>query len=162
MRCWVCKRQARGFGHTDVRFKANDPRHHPLDWVFCSKRCQDIFHAMYGHWKTAQERGTKISEADMVNATEIERASLRKCLKAFGAAAESIGFDKPLGDCDEAQAMQVIEAIVTCFTNAMAAHHEMSKYPPVRGLPEVKDPLVRDPLTDFSDLEDKAFWEKTP
>ena len=142
MRCWVCKRQARGFGHTDVRFKANDPRHHPLGWVFCSKRCQDIFHAMYGHWKTAQERGTKISEADMVNATEIERASLRKCLKAFGAAAEAIGFDKPLGDYDEAQAMAVIETIVTCFTNAMAAHHEMSKYPPVRGLPEVRDPLT--------------------
>ncbi len=157
MRCWVCKRQARGFGHTDVRFKANDPRHHPLDWVFCSKRCQDIFHAMYGHWKTARDRDVKISEADMVNATEIERASLRKCLKAFGAAAESIGFDKPLGDYDEAQAMAVIETIVTCFTNAMAAHHEMSKYPPVRGLPE-----VRDPLTDFSDLEDKAFWEKSP
>ncbi len=157
MRCWVCKRQARGFGHTDVRFKANDPRHHPLDWVFCSKRCQDIFHAMYGHWKTARDRGVKISEADMVNATEIERASLRKCLKAFGAAAEAIGFDKPLGDYDEAQAMAVIETIVTCFTNAMAAHHEMSKYPPVRGLPE-----VRDPLTDFSDLEDKAFWEKSP
>ena len=157
MRCWVCKRQARGFGHTDVRFKANDPRHYPLDWVFCSKRCQDIFHAMYGHWKTARDRGVKISEADMVNATEIERASLRKCLKAFGAAAEAIGFDKPLGDYDEAQAMAVIETIVTCFTNAMAAHHEMSKYPPVRGLPE-----VRDPLTDFSDLEDKAFWEKSP
>ncbi len=157
MRCWVCKRQARGFGHTDVRFKANDPRHHPLDWVFCSKRCQDIFHAMYGHWKTARDRGVKISEADMVNATEIERASLRKCLKAFGAAAEAIGFNKPLGDYDEAQAMAVIEAIVTCFTNAMAAHHEMSKYPPVRGLPE-----VRDPLTDFSDLEDKEFWEKSP
>ena len=93
----------------------------------------------------------------MVNATEIERASMKKCLKAFGVAAEAIGFDKPLGDYDEAQAMAVIEAIVTCFTNAMAAHHEMSKYPPVRGLPE-----VRDPLTDFSDQEDKEFWEKSP
>ena len=53
--------------------------------------------------------------------------------------------------------MQVIGAIVTCFTNAMAAHHEMAKYPPVHGMPE-----GRDPLTDFSDLEDKAFWERTP
>ena len=56
-----------------------------------------------------------------------------------------------------ASVLQVIGAIVTCFTNAMAAHHEMAKYPPVRGMPE-----VRDPLTDFSDLEDKAFWEKSP
>ena len=74
----------------------------------------------------------------------------------FGAAAEAIGFDKPLGEYAEREALQVIGAIVTCFTNAMAAHHEMAKYPPVRGMPE-----VRDPLTDFSDLEDEAFWEKS-
>lgn len=154
MKCWICKRHARGFGHTDTRFKANDPRHHVLDWVFCSKRCQDIFHALYGQWKTAQERSTPIPEAEMVNASEIERTCLKKCLKAFGAAAESIGFDKPLGDYAEDEALAVIEAIVTCFTNAMAAHHEMSKYPPMRGLPETPDPLV----PHFDDLEDKEFW----
>ena len=93
----------------------------------------------------------------MIDATEIERACLKKCLKAFGAAAEDIGFDKPLGEYAEQEAMQVIGAIVTCFTNAMAAHHEMAKYPPVHGMPE-----GRDPLTDFSDLEDKAYWERTP
>lgn len=157
MKCWVCKRQARGFGHSDTRFKPTDPRHHPWDWVFCSRRCQDAFHALYGRWKHARTQGIPIPETDMIDATEIERVCLQKCLKAFGAAAEAIGFDKSLGEYAETEALQVIGAIVTCFTNAMAAHHEMAKYPPVRGMPE-----VRDPLTDFSDLEDKAFWEKSP
>mgnify|MGYP001206626239 FL=1 len=157
MKCWVCKRQARGFGHSDTRFKPTDPRHHPWDWVFCSRRCQDAFHALYGRWKHARTQGIPIPETDMIDATEIERACLQKCLKAFGAAAEAIGFDKPLGEYAETEALQVIGAIVTCFTNAMAAHHEMAKYPPVHGMPE-----GRDPLTDFSDLEDKAYWERTP
>jgi hypothetical protein len=53
MKCWVCKRQARGFGHTDNRHQG-DPRRYPIDWVFCSRRCQDAFHALYGNWKNAR------------------------------------------------------------------------------------------------------------
>ena len=45
-KCWVCKRQARGFGHSDGRFKIAEPRRYPLDWEFCSRRCQDIFHTL--------------------------------------------------------------------------------------------------------------------
>ena len=26
MKCWICKRQARGYGHFDGRFKTADPR----------------------------------------------------------------------------------------------------------------------------------------
>lgn len=49
-KCWVCSRQARGFGHMDGRFRIADPRRYPLDWVFCSRRCQDAFHRLYGLW----------------------------------------------------------------------------------------------------------------
>ena len=49
MKCWVCKRQARGYGHTDNRYGVGDPRRYPIDWVFCSRRCQDAFHALYGN-----------------------------------------------------------------------------------------------------------------
>ena len=65
-KCWVCKRQARGFGHSDGRFKIADPRRYPLDWVFCSRRCQDIFHALYGRQVAAEERG----ETLMIDASE--------------------------------------------------------------------------------------------
>ena len=50
MKCWVCKRQARGFGHTDNRHGVGNPRRYPIDWVFCSQRCQNAFHALYGNW----------------------------------------------------------------------------------------------------------------
>lgn len=62
----------------------------------------------------------------MIDATEHERAAMRACLKAFGEAAGVIGFDKPLGAYSEGEALAVIEAIVTGYTEAMveqrAAH----------------------------------------
>ena len=75
---------------------------------------------------------------------------------ATGEAAGEIGFAKPLGDYSEAEALQVIDAIVTCWTDAMVAHHEVSKYPPVRGMPPTPDPLANP----FADLEDDLPWEE--
>ncbi|WP_062196796.1 DUF6511 domain-containing protein [Caldimonas taiwanensis] len=152
MKCWVCKRQARGYGHLDSRHPVGDARRYPIDWVFCSRRCQQAFHALYGHWLRVQEGRIDKTEVAMIDPSDVELAAMRKCLKAFGEAAESIGFDKPLGAYSEAEALQVIDAIVTGYTEAMVAHHEASKYPPVRGL---KDP-VSDP---FADLEDDLPWE---
>jgi len=148
MKCWVCSRQARGYGHTDNRHGIGNPRRYPIDWVFCSRRCQDTFHRMYGHWADAQKFG---KEVKMIDASDIERAAMRQCLKAFGEAAGEIGFAKPLGDYSEAEALQVIDAIVTGYTDAMVVHHEASKYPPVRGLP---------PAYPFADMEDDLPWEQ--
>lgn len=153
MKCWVCKRQARGYGHSDLRHPVGDARRYPIDWVFCSRRCQEAFHTLYGHWLRVQEGRTPKTEVAMIDPSDVELAAMRKCLKAFGAAAEGIGFDKPLGAYSEAEALQVIDAIVTCYTDAMVEHHEATKYPPVRGL---KDP-VSDP---FADLEDDLPWEE--
>lgn len=153
MKCWVCQRQARGFGHNDGRHKIGDPRRYPLDWVFCSRRCQDIFHTLYGRRLAAEERGG----APMVDASEIERAAMRDCLKAFGAAAEAVGFDKPLGAYSEAEAMKVIDAIVTRYTEALTEHHERASTLPLRGVQKVE--VVRDP---FADLKDDLPWETKP
>lgn len=132
MRCRVCYRQARGFGHLDIRFKVADPRRYPWDGVFCSRRCQTAFQRLYHYRVAASGFG---GEVVMIDATEVERAALRACLKPFGEAAGVIGFDKPLGAYSEAEALAVIEAIVTGFTGAMVAHHAASRYPPLRGLP---------------------------
>ncbi len=152
MKCWVCSRQARGFGHSDGRFKVADPRRYPLDWVFCSRRCQDTFRKLYGHWGDATERGKEIV---MIDPSEMELASMRQCLKAFGAAAGEIGFEKPLGAYSEKEALRVIESIVTCYTDAMVDAHEATKFPPLRGMKGV----VGDP---FADLKDDLPWETTP
>ena len=153
MKCWVCKRQARGFGHTDLRHPVGDARRYPIDWVFCSRRCQEAFHALYGQWLRVQEGRSPKTEVAMIDPSYVELAAMKKCLKAFGEVAGEIGFAKPLGEYSEAEALQVIDAIVTCYTEAMVEHHEATKYPPVRGL---KRP-VSDP---FADLEDDLPWEE--
>ena len=154
MKCWVCTRQARGFGHTDNQHGVGNPRRYPIDWVFCSQRCQNVFHAMYGNWLKAKDEPGKRREVVMIDPSDIEIASMKKRLKAFGEAAGKIGFTKPLGDYSEAEALRVIDAIVTRYTDAMVEHHEATKFPPVRGMPPTPDPLANP----FADLEDDLPW----
>lgn len=149
MKCWVCNRQARGLGHLDGRFKIADPRRYPLDWVFCSRRCQDAFHKLYGVWADTQPSQREVF---MIDPSEMEIASMRKCLKAFGEAAGEIGFEKPLGAYSEAEALRVVDAIVTCYTDAMVEAHEATKRPPIRGL----EASAGGP---FADLKDDLPWE---
>jgi hypothetical protein len=158
VKCWVCTRQARGFGHTDNQHGIGNPRRYPIDWVFCSQRCQNVFHAMYGNWLKAKDEPGKRREVVMIDPSDIEIASMKKCLKAFGEAAGEIGFTKPLGDYSEAEALRVIDAIVTRYTEAMVEHHEATKFPPVRGMPPTPDPLANP----FADLEDDLPWETKP
>ena len=154
MKCWGCKRQARGYGHSDLRHPVGDARRYPIDWVFCSRRCQQAFHALYGNWLRVRDGRPPLGEVAMIDPSDVELAAMRKCLKAFGAAAGEIGFAKPLGDYAEAEALRVIDAIVTCYTEAMAAHHEATKFPPVRGLPPTPDPLAPDAANPFVDFDD--------
>jgi hypothetical protein len=160
VKCWVCKRQARGFGHTDNQHGVGDPRRYPIDWVFCSQRCQTAFHAIYGNWLRAKDGRSDIKGVSMIDPSDIELAAMRKCLKSFGEAAGEIGFAKPLGNYSEAEALQVIDAIVTCYTEAMVEHHEASKYPPVRGMPPTADPMTPSSANPFADLEDDLPWEE--
>ena len=159
MKCWVCSRQARGYGHTDNRHRTGHPQRYPLDWVFCSERCQKAFHAMYGNWVRLKDDLVDSKGVTMVNLSEVEKNAMVKCLKAFGEAAGAVGFTKPLGDYSESEALKVIDSIVTCFTQAMVKHHEKSKYPPVRGLPEVLDPMANPMANPFADMENDLPWE---
>jgi len=138
----------------DGRFKTADPRRYVLDWVFCSRRCQDAFHALYGNWQRAKDGRIDRTEVAMIDPSDIEMAAMRQCLKAFGEAAGEIGFAKPLGDYSEAEALRVIDAIVTCWSEAMVAHHEKTKFPPVRGMPSTPDPLAPDAANPFADFDD--------
>ena len=114
---------------------------------------------MYGNWVRLKDDLVDSKGAVMVNLSEVEQNAMVKCLKAFGEAAGAIGFTKPLGDYSESEALKVIDAIVTCFTQAMVEHHEKSKYPPVRGLPEVADPMANLEANPFADMENDLPWE---
>ncbi|RPE15464.1 hypothetical protein DF122_21190 [Burkholderia pseudomallei] len=153
MKCWVCTRQARGFGHADTRHGIGDPRRYPIDWAFCSRHCQDVFHALYGARLRAMDDSAANTETTMIDPSDVERAAMKHCLKAFGEAAGEIGFERPLGDYCEAEALRVIDAIVTCWTDAMAEHHASSRQSVVRGAPQVRDP--------FADMAEDLPWEAT-
>ena len=159
MKCWVCTRQARGYGHTDNRHGIGHPARYPIDWVFCSRRCQDAFHAIYGNWTRVKDGIKDKMEVAMIDPSDIELGAMRKCLKSFGEAAGEIGFDKPLGHYSESEALQVIDAIVTCYTEAMVEHHETTKFPPVRGMAPTPDPMAPDAANPFADLEDDLPWD---
>lgn len=91
----------------------------------------------------------------MIDPSDAELAAMKQCLKAFGEAAGEIGFQKPLGDYSEKEALRVVDAIVTCYTEAMIEHHEATRHPPIRGLPATE-------ANAFSDMKDDLPWEKTP
>jgi len=158
VKCWVCTRQARGYGHTDNRHGIGNPARYPIDWVFCSRRCQDAFHALYGNWTRFKDGIKHKTEVAMIDPSDIEMGAMRKCLKYFSEAAGEIGFDKPLGHYSEPEALQVIDAIVTCYTEAMVEHHETTKFPPVRGMAPTPDPMAPDVANPFADLEDDLPW----
>jgi hypothetical protein len=122
--------------------------------VFCSRRCQDAFHALYSNWTRVKDGIKHKTEVAMIDPSDIELGAMRKCLKSFGEAAGEIGFDKPLGHYSESEALQVIDAIVTCYTEAMVEHHETTKFPPVRGMAPTPDPMANP----FADLEDDLPW----
>ena len=117
---------------------------------------------MYGNWQRVCNGDIDIKGVAMIDPSEMESAAMKQCLKFFGEAAGEIGFTKPLGDYSEAQALAVIEAIVTGYTEAMVAHHEATKFPPVRGLPHTPDPMSVNPANPFSDMEDDLPWETKP
>ncbi|MGD7523570.1 DUF6511 domain-containing protein [Ralstonia pseudosolanacearum] len=155
MQCWVCRRQARGHRHSDLRFRVGDPRRHPPDWAFCSRRCQDAFHAMYGAWrKTEPPLSESLTrEAHMPETTAQQRAAMRRCLRPFGQVAGEIGFDKPLAHYAEEEAMQVIGAIVSAYTEAMAPNAPRAQAASVGQRRSVG--LSADA---FADLEDDIPW----
>ncbi|MDO3619358.1 DUF6511 domain-containing protein, partial [Ralstonia pseudosolanacearum] len=96
----------------------------------------------------------------MLDASDIERTAMRTCLKAFGRVAEEIGFTKPLAAYTEAEALRVIDAIVTRYTEAMVEHHETTRMPPVRRGAAAKATATATAQDPFAELEELP-WETT-
>lgn len=133
MKCWVCFRQARGYGHVDVRFKVGHPLRYPIDWVFCSQRCQACFHRLYVAGVRSLERDGRLPTEDgVIDPSDAELAAMQQCLKPLGEAAGAIGMDRPLASYTEHEALRLINAVVTTYVEAMVQEHERSKLPSVR------------------------------
>jgi len=158
VKCWVCSRSARGYGHTDTRYKPGDPNRYISDWVFCSRRCQDAFHRLYGQWKHLKEINPD-QEVTVIDPTKQEQAAMRASLRFFGEAASEIGFDKPLGQYSEAEALRVIQAIIAGYQSAMVEYHEGARVSAVGAATREAsaDPMTQD--NPFAGLKDDLPWE---
>ena len=121
----------------DLRFTVGSAKRYPIDWVFCSMRCQACFHRLYvsglkmlkpeGHGSVVMAQG-----AVMIDPTEAEIIAMRRCLKPLGDAASAIGINRPLASYSQDEALRLINAVVTTYVETMVQEHERSKYPPVR------------------------------
>ena len=121
----------------DLRFKMGHPKRYPIDWIFCSRRCQACFHRLYAAGVRALEREGALPTradwgADVIDPSEAELAAMQQCLKPLGEAAGEIGMDRPLSSYTQQEALRLINAVVTTYVEAMVQEHERSKYPPVR------------------------------
>jgi len=109
------------------------PKRYPIDWIFCSRRCQDCFHRLYAAGVRYLEReGALPTGVGVIDPTEAEIAAMQQCLKPLGEAASEIGMDRPLSSYTQQEALQLINAVVTTYVEAMVQEHERSKYPSVR------------------------------
>ena len=96
-----------------------------------------------------------------------ELAAMQQCLKPLGEAASEIGMDRPLSSYTQQEALQLINAVVTTYVEAMVQEHERSKYPPVRmpGTAPVHDPIRESAQAaagnPFADMKDDLPWETT-
>ncbi|WP_028861246.1 DUF6511 domain-containing protein [Ralstonia pseudosolanacearum] len=155
MQCWVCRQQARGYRHSDLRFRVGDPRRHPPDWAFCSRCCQDAFHAMYGAWRETEPPLSEslTREAHMPETTAQQRAAMRRCLRPFGQVAGEIGFDKPLAHYAEDEALRVIKVIVSAYAEAIALNA-----PSAQAASMGQRRSVGLSADAFADLEDDIPW----
>ena len=117
----------------DLRFKVGHPKRYPIDWIFCSRRCQACFHRLYAAGLWALEREGALSTGlGVIDPTDAELAAMQQCLKPLGEAAGEIGMDRPLSSYTQLEALALINAVVTTYVEAMVQEHERSKYPPVR------------------------------
>ena len=117
----------------DLRFKVGHPNRYPIDWIFCSRRCQDCFHRLYAAGVRSLEReGSLQTGVGVIDPTEAELTAMQQCLKPLGEAASEIGMDRPLSSYTQQEALQLINAVVTTYVEAMVQEHERSQYPSVR------------------------------
>jgi hypothetical protein len=117
----------------DLRFKVGHPKRYPIDWIFCSRRCQDCFHRLYAAGVRSLERqGSLQTGVGVIDPTEAELTAMQQCLKPLGEAASAIGMDRSLSSYTQQEALQLINAVVTTYVEAMVQEHERSKYPSVR------------------------------
>ncbi|MDA0902536.1 MAG: DUF6511 domain-containing protein [Proteobacteria bacterium] len=104
--CFICKREAGGFGFIPPPLHASDPRNHKMMKHFCSMRCQEIFSKNY-------------KENNMIDLTKNEKEAIESTLKPVGEYVAEIGMDRPLSSYAREEVLCLIEVAVTAYFDFM-------------------------------------------
>ena len=105
MTCFICKRESRGFGWLDQRYKIGDPKRYAIK--FCSIACQK----RYGLLKKKTQWG-----GVMIDATKNERLAMdyaRQNMAEY--VGHDIGFDKALSAYSLEQVQTLISVIISNY-----------------------------------------------
>ncbi|QKS28234.1 MAG: hypothetical protein HT579_04370 [Candidatus Accumulibacter similis] len=117
MRCAVCSRQARGFGHFHSALPRTDPRRTAKRWQFCSMRCLDAFSRL-------MTRLIGLQEDAMVDPTEMEIAAMHAALAPLGDLVVAAGLERPLAEYRKEEVLRLIEVVVDAYQAHMIEEHE--------------------------------------
>lgn len=68
----------------------------------------------------------------MIDPSDLEIEAMKRCLKALGEVAGEIGYDKPVSAYSKEEALMLIDAVVTQFTESMVNLQESPTHPYLR------------------------------
>lgn len=117
--CFICKREAHGFGFIPPPLRASNPANRKMMKRFCSMRCQEIFSKIY-------------KENNMIDLTKNEKEAIESALKPVGEYVTEIGMDRPLSAYTREEVLCLIEVAVTAYFDFMRGKEsetEMSEVP---------------------------------
>ena len=113
MTCAICYRKAKGFGWFNPRSLISQSDRHNDKWVFCSRRCQDVFSNLM----------TK-TEGQMIDPSDMEIAAMQSCLTPLGEYVSFIGIQRPLADYSRDEVLGLIDVVITNYQERMLDEHE--------------------------------------
>jgi len=104
--CFICKREAHGFGFIPPPLRASHPANRKMMKHFCRVRCQEIFSKKY-------------KEKNMIDLTKNEKEAIESALKPLGEYVTEIGMDRPVSSYSREEVLCLIEVAVTAYFDFM-------------------------------------------
>lgn len=112
MICGICSRQAKGYGWFNPRTHCLDPARYNRKWIFCSRRCQQVFCTLASNL-----------ENPMIDTTEMELSAMHLCLEPLGNYVSVIGMHRSLAEYTRDEILGLIDVVVTNYQENMVAEH---------------------------------------
>ena len=118
MPCAICRRHPRGFLWQDPEFRQTQAeggkKSRPETTVFCSFRCQTLFGALRKARKARRRQG-QAEEANMIDASETEKAAMAAALRPLGDYVVAVGVERPLAAYRREEILTLIELVIDAY-----------------------------------------------